>query len=259
MGERWRRVARRLCMFARLLPARAAVCRRWVGFTARLLVWRRLREWTTAVNLEVASRRWLGLAMRLRIVQWRVCERRMACRWRRLSHQLARCELSQVATSSPASPPVPLPAATADPFLRNLPSLVPVHIWVWLILAITAAILTILLATHHPSFYFITATAAVIIVPVIVIRTSISHGMAEAAARIPRGPRGEVLSSASLRHTRVLREGAHTGGLASRVGGGMGAIGERALLARTRRDEIGNCLREVVPAGPSPYASHCCC
>jgi hypothetical protein len=185
-----------------------------------------------------------------------ICRRRMACRWRRLAHRLARCERS-LATSSPVSPPVSPPSApaTADPFLRNLPPLVPVSMW--LVLAAAAAILTILLVTHHPPSYFITAAA--FIAPIVVIRASVSHGMAEAAARVPRGPRGVVLSSADLRRTRVLREGAHAGGLASRVGGGMGAIGERALLARTRRDEIGDCSREVVPAGPPPDASLCCC
>ena len=98
-----------------------------------------------------------------------------------------------------------------------------------------------------------------LVVPIVIVHASVAHGAAEAAARVQRGPRGEVLSSADMRHTRVLREGAHAGGLASRVSGGMGAIGERALLARTRRDEIGDYSREVVPAGPSPYASLCCC
>jgi len=259
VGERWHRVSRRLCMFSRLglLPARAAVRRRWVGFTARLLVWRRLREYTTAVNTEVTSRRWVGLAMRLRIVQWHLCRRSMACTWHRLAYRLAyRCELPQMAASS-ASPPVSLPAApaTADPFLRNLPSLVLAHVCLWLVLAAAAAILILLLVTHHPPSYFITAAA--LIVPTVIIRASVSHGAAEAAARVARGPRGEVLSSADLRRTRVLREGAHAGGLASRVRGGMGAIGERALLARTRRDEIGDQSREVVPAGSPPYASPC--
>jgi len=252
-------------MFARLglLPARAAVRQRWVGFTARLLVWRRLCVWTAAVNTEVASRRWVGLAMRLRVVQWHLCKQRMACRWRRLAYRLARCELSQMDNSSPAPPPVSLPAAPAmaDPLLRDLPSLVlvlvPVHMYLWPILAATAAILTLLLVTYYPPSHVITAAA--LISPIIIIRASVSHSMAEAAARVPRGPRGEVLSSADLRRTRVLREGAHAGGLAPRVSGGMGAIGERALLTRTRRDEIGDSSREVVPAGPPPDASLCCC
>jgi hypothetical protein len=113
----------------------------------------------------------------------------------------------------------------------------------------------LLLIAHHPPSNLV--SAAVLVVPIVVIHTSVAHGAAEAAARVPRGPRGEVLSSADLRRTRVLREGAHAGGLASRVCGGMGAIGERALLARTRRDEIGDQSREVVPAGSPPYASLC--
>jgi hypothetical protein len=149
-GERWHQLARQLYMFARLglLPLRTAVRLRWVSLTARLLVWRRLREWSTAVSTEVASRRWVCLAMRLRIVQWHRGREGMAHGWRRLSSRLARCELPPVAATSPASPPASLPAAyaIADPVLCSLSSLVPLHVCTWLAFAITAALLMLLLS-----------------------------------------------------------------------------------------------------------------
>jgi hypothetical protein len=221
-------------MFARLglLPLRTAVRLRWVSLTARLLVWRRLREWSTAVSTEVASRRWVCLAMRLRIVQWHRGREGMAHGWRRLSSRLARCELPPVAATSPASPPASLPAAyaIADPVLRSLSSLVPLHVCTWLAFAITAALLMLLLIAHHPPSNLV--SAAVLVVPIVVIHTSVAHGAAEAAARVPRGPRGEVLSSADLRRTRVLREGAHAGGLASRVGPRTGGGAQTSRASR---------------------------
>jgi len=185
-------------------------------------------------------------------MQWQLGRESVAHGWRRLASRLTRSALS------PTSPPTLQPAtpATADAILRSLSSSMPAHVVCsWFVFATTATLLTLLLMAHRPPSYLI--TAAVLVVPTVIIRASVSHSAADAAARVPHGPRGEVLSSADLRRTRVLREGAHAGGLAPRVGGGMGAIGERALLARTRRDEIGDQSREVVPAGSPPYASLC--
>ena len=64
------------------------------------------------------------------------------------------------------------------------------------------------------------------------------HGSNSTVLRValaPRGPRGGVEDSTALRERSMHWEGSYADGLAARVCCGIGAVGERALLARVRR------------------------
>ena len=94
-----------------------------------------------------------------------------------------------------------------------------------------------------PAVSIIVAVAVAVAAALI---TSFAHQAPEVCVWRARlhGPRGDVSDGTALQARSALWRGAHTSahgpsGLAARVRCGMGAIGERALLARVRRDELG--------------------
>ena len=92
----------------------------------------------------------------------------------------------------------------------------------------------------HSTTHLAAATALAVVVAASVLRDA---GVGVRVLRIapaPRGPRGGVEDSMALQERSMLCEGAHAGGLAARVCCGIGAVRERALLARVRRDRLGD-------------------